>query len=202
MDVRNIIFDFGGVLLDWNPRFLYRDLFETEEEMEYFLREICSPEWNYELDKGRPFDEAVAELKELHHEYAEMIRMYRDGWHKMLRSEFPETVALMRSLKEAGYRIYGLTNWSGETFPTAYERYEFLHEFDGIVVSGVEKVAKPDEKIYRILLERYSLRPEASVFIDDNAQNVAAAEELGIHGIRFDNVKSVEMCLRELGVKI
>lgn len=202
MDIRNIIFDFGGVLLDWNPRYLYREIFDDDERMEYFLAHICTTEWNAEQDAGRTWAEAVAVLQAQHPEYADLIRLYADGWPKMLNGEFPESVALLHRLKAAGYAVYGLTNWSAETFPVALERFGFLQELDGIVVSGEEKVMKPDERIYRILLDRYGLKADESVFIDDNAPNVAAAERLGIHGILFDNADNVAAHLRKSGVRV
>lgn len=190
--IKNIIFDFGGVLLDWNPRYLYKSYFNNDEEMEHFLADICNGEWNIRQDAGRPFAEAVKELQAKFPEYAEAIQMYDDDWEKMLKCELPESIDLLKELKFMGYGIYGLTNWSAEKIGYAFANYSFFSLFDGIVVSGVEKVVKPDRKIYEILLERYSLKPGECVFIDDNQDNVDMAKVLGINAIRFDNIGNVK----------
>ncbi len=196
--IKNIIFDFGGVLLDWNPRYLYKSYFNNDEEMEHFLADICNGEWNIKQDAGRPFAEAVKELQAKFPEYAEAIQMYDDDWEKMLKCELPESIDLLKELKSLGYGIYGLTNWSAEKIGYAFANYSFFSLFDGIVVSGVEKVVKPDRKIYEILLERYSLKPGECVFIDDNQDNVDMAKVLGINAIRFDNIGNVKEHLETL----
>lgn len=196
--IKNIIFDFGGVLLDWNPRYLYKSYFNIDEEMEHFLADICNGEWNIRQDAGRPFAEAVKELQAKFPEYAEAIQMYDDDWEKMLKCELPESIDLLKELKFMGYGIYGLTNWSAEKIGYAFANYSFFSLFDGIVVSGVEKVVKPDRKIYEILLERYSLKPGECVFIDDNPDNVDMAKVLGINAIRFDNIGNVKEHLETL----
>lgn len=196
--IKNIIFDFGGVLLDWNPRYLYKSYFNNDEEMEHFLADICNGEWNIKQDAGRPFAEAVKELQSKFPEYAEAIQMYDDDWEKMLKCELPESIDLLKELKSMGYGIYGLTNWSAEKIGYAFANYSFFSLFDGIVVSGVEKVVKPDRIIYEILLERYSLKPGECVFIDDNQDNVDMAKALGINAIRFDNIGNVKEHLETL----
>lgn len=196
--IKNIIFDFGGVLLDWNPRYLYKSYFNNDEEMEHFLADICNGEWNIRQDAGRPFAEAVKELQAKFPEYAEAIQMYDDDWEKMLKCELPESIDLLKELKFMGYGIYGLTNWSAEKIGYAFANYSFFSLFDGIVVSGVEKVVKPDRKIYEILLERYSLKPGECVFIDDNQDNVDMAKGLGINAICFDNIGNVKEHLETL----
>lgn len=196
--IKNIIFDFGGVLLDWNPRYLYRPYFRNDAKMESFLADICTYEWNMALDAGRPFAEAVAELQKKYPQYAEAIGLYDTSWPEMLKCEFPESICLLKELKDRGYGIYGLTNWSAEKIKVAYARYDFFSMFDGIVVSGEEKVVKPDPRIYRILLERYALRPDECVFIDDNEANVDAASALGIHAVRFGDVEQVRRDLEKL----
>lgn len=196
--IKNIIFDFGGVLLDWNPRYLYKSYFNNDEEMEHFLADICNGEWNIRQDAGGPFAEAVKELQAKFPEYAEAIQMYDDDWEKMLKCELPESIDLLKELKFMGYGIYGLTNWSAEKIGYAFANYSFFSLFDGIVVSGVEKVVKPDRKIYEILLERYSLKPGECVFIDDNQDNVDMAKVLGINAIRFDNIGNVKEHLETL----
>lgn len=196
--IKNIIFDFGGVLLDWNPRYLYKSYFNNDEEMEHFLADICNGEWNIKQDAGRPFAEAVKELQAKYPEYAEAIQMYDDDWEKMLKCELPESIDLLKELKSMGYGIYGLTNWSAEKIGYAFANFSFFSLFDGIVVSGVEKVVKPDRRIYEILLERYSLKPGECAFIDDNQDNVDMAKMLGINAIRFDNIGNVKEHLETL----
>ena len=189
--IRNIVFDFGGVLIDWNPRYLYRTYFNDDREMEYFLSHVCTGEWNAEHDRGRTFDEGVRLLEERFPQYSEAIRLYRDGWESMLNGEFPGTVALLMKLKKLGYGIYGLTNWSAETFPIALSKYPVLHRFDGIVVSGQEKLIKPDPRIFGILLERYGLNAGECIFIDDSPANIETAARLGFNTVLFDNIGNV-----------
>jgi len=199
--IRNIVFDFGGVLLDWNPRYLYREYFKDEEEMEFFLSNVCTPAWNLRLDAGRPFKEAVEELQAEWPQYEEAILKYWKEWPRMVSGQFPDSVALLHELKEKGYRIYGLTNWSAETLRLMTPKYDFFQELDGMVVSGEEKVLKPSPRIYEILLTRYGLQADETVFLDDNPANADGAEAAGIHGILFDNVDSVRGKLAALGVK-
>ncbi len=189
--IKDVVFDFGGVLMDWDPRYLYRTYFKDEEQMEYFLSHICTDAWNAEQDRGRTFDEGVSLLLRQYPQYAEPIRMYKDRWESMLKGEFPRSVELLRRLKEQGYGIYGLTNWSAETIPIAFAKYDFFSLFDGIVVSGEEKLIKPDPKIYRILLDRYKLTAENTLFIDDSPANIEAASQLGFQTILFDNIENV-----------
>lgn len=199
--IRNIVFDFGGVLLDWNPRYLYRDYFKDEGEMEFFLSNVCTPAWNLRLDAGRPFKEAVEELQAEWPQYEEAILKYWKEWPRMVSGQFPGPVALLHELKGKGYRIYGLTNWSAETLRLMTPKYDFFQELDGMVVSGEEKVLKPSPRIYEILLTRYGLQADETVFLDDNAANADGAVAAGIHGILFDNVDSVRVKLAALGVK-
>lgn len=197
-EIKNIVFDFGGVLLDWNPRYFYHTFFGDEKEMEYFLANICTDEWNAEQDRGRPFSEGIKLLQSQHPEYRDAIQLFADGWGDMLKSEIPNGVELLRELKEQNYHIWGLTNWSAETIQVAYRRYDFFRLFDGIVVSGEENLIKPDKRIYQVLLDRYKLNAEESVFIDDNANNIEAAKELGFKAILFDNVINVRKQLSAL----
>jgi 2-haloacid dehalogenase len=181
-----VIFDFGGVLLDWNPRYLYRKLFGQDTlAMERFLTEVCTGEWNLGLDAGRPWVEAAAELVARHPEHASLIHAYRERWEETVSGPIEGTVKILGELKRAGLPLYGLTNWSHETFPRAREIYRFLEWFDGIVVSGEERMIKPDLRIYRLLLERYAIAADRAVFIDDNAANVDAASSLGLRAIRY-----------------
>ena len=190
--MKNIIFDFGGVLVDWNPRHLYRKIFSSEEEMEYFLTQICNGEWNAKQDAGRPFAQAVAELQKQYPQYAAQIAVYFDRWEEMLGGEIPGMADLVRTLKRKGYKLYGLSNWSAETFPVARAKYAVFDALDGMVVSGQEKCIKPFPKIYQILLSRYNLKAEDCIFIDDNIKNVEAARELGFSAIRFTSPQELK----------
>lgn len=199
MKIENIIFDFGGVLVDWNPRHLYRNYFANEADMEHFLQTVCNDEWNIEQDRGRSLADGTRILQKKFPEYHDLIALYYGQWETMLKCEIPETVALMYELKER-YGVYGLTNWSGETITIAYARYAFFKDLDGIVVSSEEKLIKPDKRLYQILLNRYALKAESCVFIDDNLRNVKAAEELGMATIHFINPQQLKADLSTLGV--
>ena len=195
-----VIFDFGGVLVDWNPRHLYRKLFGDDEEgMERFLSEVTTNEWNLQQDKGRPWSEAVGLLTAEYPQHADLIAAYHERWPETLKGPIDDSIMILHDLKQAGHPLYGLTNWSHETFPYARERYEFFDWFDGIVVSGDEKMIKPDPKLYETLLERYDIDPKRAVFIDDNKVNVDAAEALGIHGIHFHSPAQLRKELVDLG---
>ncbi|MDQ7997945.1 MAG: HAD family phosphatase [Luteibacter sp.] len=195
-----VIFDFGGVLIDWNPRYLYRKLFgDDEQAMETFLAEVTTPEWNLRQDAGRSWDEAVRLLTDEHPTKAELIAAYQHRWEETLGGAIDDSLHILRELKEAGHPLYGLTNWSHETFPFARERFDFLGLFDGIVVSGEEGMIKPDPRLYQTLLERYDIDPATAVFIDDNKANVDAADALGIHGIHFHTPRQLRDELIALG---
>ena len=198
-ELKNIVFDFGGVLIDWDPRYLYRKVFETEEEMNFFLENICKYEWNLLQDAGRSLAEATRELQEQHPEYKEEIEMYYGRWEEMLGGLFEDNVKLIRPLKEK-YKVYGLTNWSAETLPIARRKYDFFELFDGIVVSGEEKLVKPDPRFYRVLLNRYNLKAEETLLIDDNAENIRAAEKLGFQTVHVTPELNLEETLKKMKV--
>lgn len=183
--MKTIVFDLGGVLIDWNPRYLYKKMFASADEMEYFLATVCPPQWNVLLDAGRPFAEALAEAKAKFPAYAAQIDAYGERWSEMLGGAVEGSVAVLREVKAKGYPLYALTNWSAETFPIAQEKYAFLKWFDGVLVSGAEKLAKPDPAIYKRLLDKFNLRADGCIFIDDNAANVSAAEKLGFQTVHF-----------------
>ena len=202
MTIKNIIFDFGGVLMDWNPRYFFKDYFKDDEKMEFFLKNIAVDEWNAEQDRGRSLKDGTQILVAKHPEWEKEIRAYYDNWTTMLRSDIPENVAVLRKLAGTKYELFGLTNWSHETFPYALEHYDFFQLFEGkIVVSGEEKLIKPDPEIWHVLLNRYDLKAEESVFIDDNAKNIEAAEKLGFHCIHITENTDLEKELRAVGVQ-
>jgi len=195
-----VVFDLGGVLIDWNPRYLYRKLFDDETAMETFLADVVSPEWNGQQDSGRTWAEAVDVLSREHPEQRDLIAAYWHRWQETLGDAIAPTVAILEELREAGVRLYALSNWSAETFPVARPRYPFLEWFDGIVISGEEKVAKPDPVIFRHLLDRYRLDPATTVFIDDSEANVRAAAAEGITSLRFVDAATLREDLRRLGL--
>jgi len=199
MKIENIIFDFGGVLVNWNPRYLYKDHFQNDKEMEHFLKNICTDEWNLEQDRGRTLMEGTVLLQNKFPEFHYMIQLFYDKWDTMLKSDIPETVSLLYKLKTK-YKIYGLTNWSAETISIAYDRFPFFKEFDGIVISGQEKMIKPNKQIYHLLLDRYNLKAENTIFIDDNINNIRAAEEIGLQGIHFESPSQLETRLSSINV--
>jgi 2-haloacid dehalogenase len=201
MQIETIVFDFGGVLIDWNPRHLFRKIFSEENEMETFLREVCTDEWNAEQDRGRTLKDGTEWLITKHPGKESLIRMYYDRWTEMLNGPIQGTVDILSGLKEQ-YPVYGLTNWSAETFPVAKERYDFLQWFDGILVSGEEKLMKPDPVIYKLLASRFNINPPSSIFIDDNIKNVKAAMNLGFQTIHFKDPMQLNNALVDLGVII
>lgn len=197
-----VIFDLGGVLIDWNPRHLYRKLFADEAEMERFLAEVCTPAWNLEQDRGRPWAQAIAELSARHPEKAELIAAYRGRWPEMLNGAIAGTVALLERLDEAGVPLFALTNWSAETWPHAEQLYPFLARFRAIVVSGRIGLVKPEPAIYRHALARFGLAPERTLFIDDSAGNVEGARAVGLNAIRFEGPESLARDLARFGLPV
>ena len=183
---KTIIFDLGGVLINWNPKNLFRKIFDDEAKMDWFLSNICDMHWNEQQDAGRPLIEGtISKIKE-HPEHAEEIKAYYERWTEMLGVPIKETVSILKQLKASGnYNLYALTNWSAETFPIAIERYDFLQWFEGIVVSGTEKMKKPDPDFYQLILDRYNIDASLSLFIDDNQRNVEAANAHGIESIHY-----------------
>lgn len=199
MTIRNIVFDFGGVLIDWNPRYFYKDVFDDAAEMEYFLKEICGPEWSQKQDAGLASIEATKELQDQHPEYRKEIGMFHKNIDIMIGGEIFENTKLLKPLK-AKYKLFGLTNWSDEYFPVVFDRYPFFKNFDGIVVSGQEKMVKPNKDIYKLLLNRYKLLANESLFIDDNMANVETAKELGFSTIHVNGNRSLEELLAKFGL--
>ncbi|HCM33253.1 MULTISPECIES: HAD family hydrolase [Chryseobacterium] len=203
MKIKNIIFDFGGVLMDWNPRYFFKDYFKDDEKMEYFLENIAQDEWNIEQDRGRTLAEGTEIQVKKFPEWEKEIRAYYDNWTVMLKSDIPQNVEVLRKLKNTDYHLFGLTNWSAETFPYALENYDFFQIFDGkIVVSGTEKLIKPDPKIWYVLLERYNIQAGESVFIDDNPKNIEMAQSLGFETIQVTPETNLEQELAGLGIEL
>lgn len=198
--ITTLVFDFGGVLIDWDPRYAYRAMGGTEEEIEHFLTHVATHEWNARLDAGLPYAEAVIERAEAFPEHAEWLHAYHERWSDMLGGAIEGTVEVLADLRERGVPLYGLTNWSAETFPVAQERFGFIDWFDGVVVSGEVRLIKPDAQIYHHLVDTFDVVPETALFIDDRAENVEAAERLGFRGHHFHDPAALRRHLEALGL--
>lgn len=201
--IDTVVFDLGGVLIEWNPRYLFRKLMTDDSQIERFLREVCNAEWNEKLDAGRSWSEAVAELVATHPDQSPYIHAYWERWNEMMLGEIKGTVEILEQIKRGGkYRLFALSNWSAETFPYAVARFPFLKFFESIVVSGQEKMIKPDAGFFRLLMERHHVEPAKSVFIDDVAKNIAAARALGFHTVHFHSPEDLRYNLADLGLAI
>lgn len=198
--ITTIIFDLGGVLVDWSPNYVFHETyFESAEKRKHFFDNICTSDWNEEQDAGRSYVEATQELVAKFPEWEQEIRDYYGRWSDMLKAPIPATVEILRKLKDGRrVRLYALTNWHAGLFDIALTRYGFLHWFDGRVVSGEEKTRKPFPEFYQRLLTRYDVKPEEAIFIDDNLRNVKAAEDLGIRSIHFTGAAELEKELEKL----
>lgn len=195
--MKNVIFDFGNVLVQWHPEKVYAEHFGDEARAWWFLRHVCDADWRNRIDAGESTAACIEELKDKQPEYAEAIELYRSRWREMLTDEVPGMREVIADLSDKGYGIYGLTNWSMETFPAARERFGILQMIDRYVVSGAEGLVKPDARLFRVLLDRYHLKAEECVFVDDNPDNVAAAKALGMEGIVFTCADSLR---KHLGI--
>jgi len=201
LNIKNVIFDLGGVLIDWNPDKVYKSVFKNDpEKMKHFYAEICTQEWNENQDAGYPMAKATEERVALFPEYENEIRMFYGSWEDMLGDQIQGTVDILKELSEdPNYKVVALTNWSHETFPKAIAKFDFLQWFDGILVSGEEKTRKPFPEIYELTLSRFNIQAGESLFIDDNLRNIEAARDLGIHSIHFQNPEQLN---KELGAYI
>ena len=193
-----IIFDFGGVLLNWDPHNLYRNFFKNAQEIDGFLSEINFPEWNFQQDKGRPFKEGIEQLSAQFPHYSHLISAYGEHWEESIVGPIDGTVSILERLKKAGYSVYGLSNWSAETFPIAYKKYDFFKLLDGIVISGEVKVAKPNPVIFEIMFKRIGRPPSECVLIDDSVPNILAAQKLGVITILFKSPPQLEIELKNI----
>ncbi|MDP4291869.1 MAG: HAD family phosphatase [Bacteroidota bacterium] len=195
-----IVFDFGGVLIDWNPRYMYRKVFDNETEMEWFLGNVCTMEWNSLQDAGFPFSETIPALQKKFPDYKDQIAMYQSRWPEMVGGAVTGTVEILNELRQKNGAVYGLTNWGADTFPIVFKRFEFLRKMDGIVVSGDEKKIKPNPELYQILLNRYQLHPENCIFIDDTLLNIHTAQQVGFNTIHFVSPENLRHELQLLKV--
>jgi 2-haloacid dehalogenase len=196
----NVVFDLGNVLLKWDPRFLYTQYFENEEEMEWFLAHVCTNAWNLEQDRGRSFAEAVKELAREFPDYAEAISAYDLRWHETLPHAIDGTVAIFEELHSRSVPLYAITNWNGDKFRETIIRFPFLKKFSDIVVSGDEKLLKPEPAIYELLLARNGLAAETCLFIDDSLDNVRGAESVGMKAHHFNSPAALIKILNDLRI--
>jgi len=199
--IESVIFDLGGVLIDWNPDYVYRTIFNDETKMREFYNEVCTSEWNEEQDAGRGLKEATEELVARFPADEKNIRAFYDRWEEMLKGEIEGTVKVLKKIKDKNsVKLYALTNWSAETFPVALKRFEFLQWFDGRLVSGEEKMRKPFVEIYELLLKRFNINPATAVYIDDNERNLKTPIGLGMHAILFKSPSQLEEELKALSI--
>lgn len=202
--INTLIFDLGGVLIDWNPAYVYLKVFEGDRrKMKWFFDNICTHDWNEQQDAGVPLNEATEALVAKFPAHENLIRIYYDRWEEMLGGALVGTVEILKSVcQNPKYKVVALTNWSAETFPVALERFEFLHWFEGIVVSGAEKMRKPFPEIYELTLKRFNIVAENAVFIDDRLSNVEAAQKLGIHGLQFFSPEQLKTDLKKINIDV
>jgi 2-haloacid dehalogenase len=200
--VTTVVFDLGGVLIEWDPRRMYRTLFDDEAEMEQFLAEVCTPAWNTEQDRGRPIAAATAALIAEHPARRELIEAFYGRWLDMLGDPIWGTVKIVDELRAAGIRLVALTNWSHETFPAARPRMTFLDHFDGVLVSGEVKLIKPDPAIFELLIDQHDVDPSSAVYIDDSPANVDAAADLGFDAIHFLGSEQLRAALSARGLLV
>jgi len=196
--INAIIFDFGNVLLEWDPRYLYQRYFPGNPEgMERFLREVNFMEWNAKQDQGRPFADGIAILTREFPHYSDLIRAYHDHWTDSLGDSLAGTVEIMKELKQAGYPIFGLSNWSAETFPYARQRHDFFDLLDDMVISGEVGHVKPQPEIFQIILDRIGMPAGECLFIDDSLANIDQAQKMGFVTIHFQSPEQLRFRLHD-----
>jgi 2-haloacid dehalogenase len=194
---KNIIFDFGNVLVQWHPEHVYGEYFGDEAKAWWFLRHVADMDFRQRIDAGESFDGCIREKQAQYPEYEQAIELYRSRWREMLTDEVPGMREVIVELRGNNYELYGLTNWSMETFPEARERFGILQMIDRYVVSGAEGLVKPDPRLFQVLLDRYGLKAEECTFVDDNPDNVAAAQGMGMKGIVFVGAEDLRNQLRD-----
>ena len=191
------LFDLGGVFFDWDPNYFFKNVFDDDEERKYFLNEVCNDQWNLKQDAGRSIAEAELELIPKFPHYENKIKMYYKNHRKMIRGTFEEPIEVLRQLKDKNYKCYVLSNWSAETFEGIPIDYPFMQLFDGLLISGEDKLIKPDQAIYQLAKKRFNLDPEKTVFIDDKLENIEAAQKMNFKTIHLTNQKNIEMEIKK-----
>ena len=203
--INTIIFDLGGVLIDWNPLYVFNDLIPDQERRNYFFENVCTSHWNEQQDAGTLISKATDERIALFPDWENEIQAYYGRWVEMLGEPLLGTVEILKKLTDSpDYRVYALTNWSAETFPIAksMERFHFLHWFEGVLVSGEEKMIKPQPEIFELILSRYNIDRTKAIFIDDNLRNVHASNAVGLQAIHFQSAEQLAKELRQLSINI
>jgi 2-haloacid dehalogenase len=199
--IKAIIFDFGNVLLEWDPRYVYQRFFPNDPEgLESFLHEVNFMEWNSLQDKGRPFTEGVAALSQQFPHYSDLIQAYHDHWTDSVRDPILGTIEIMKQVKQAGFPIYGLSNWSAETFPYVRQKHDFFDLLDDMVISGEVGHVKPHPEIFQLLLDRIGRPAKECLFIDDGLANIQRAQELGFATVHFQSPEQLSETLRQLEI--
>lgn len=200
--IKNIIFDLGGVLIDWNPEYVYLDVFNGDKKkMNWFFKTICTEKWNLNQDAGYPLEKATNDLIKLYPKHKSHIEMYYGRWEEMLGGEIKKSVWILKKLISQ-FEVYALTNWSNETFPVALKRFKFLYLFKDIIVSGKEKLIKPDPKIFELATIRFKIKPSETIFIDDNLNNIITAKKMNFITHHFKNPEKLIIDLNKYGIKI
>lgn len=198
----NIIYDLGAVMIDWDPRYLYRQISDNSERIEYFLHEVISPAWNHRLDRGEEWPDIRKELLALYPEEQEWIDIYWDQWKRMLNGTVEGSVEILSTLKTSGYKLFALSNFNHHKYLESLTIFPFLHWFDGLIISGQVKLAKPEAAIYNLLLKTYDLKPEDCLFIDDKIENIEAAKTIGFNTILFKNSQQLRQELQSWGIHV
>ena len=198
--IDTIVFDLGGVLIDWNPRYLFAKIFSSKDEMEYFLTEVCSPVWNARQDAGRTFKEAIREIELKYPKYKDHAQIYFDRWPETLGSAIDGTVKILRQVKSRGYKVVALSNWAEETFHFAESRFDFLKEFDELFISGRIKMIKPEARFYELVEKKRNAQPSQLIFIDDLSLNTEAAKNRGWSALQFKGPEKLELDLKALAI--
>jgi len=201
--ITTIVFDLGNVLIGWNPRNLFSKYFDNADDMEYFIQNVCTMEWNEEQDRGRSIADATQILLDQYPDHEVPIRMYYDRWTEMISGPIHGTVEILNQLHSKGdYRLLALTNWSAELFPWARANFEFLDLFEGILVSGEEKMKKPEAAIYQRFCEKFDTSPDHLLFIDDSLKNVRGAKDEGWKAVQFESADKLKEDLKVMGVMV
>jgi 2-haloacid dehalogenase len=196
----NVVFDIGNVLIRWDPRALYRKIFASEAEVDWFIGHVCTAAWNHEQDRGRSFEDGIAEAIARHPAHADAIAAYDSRWAETIVGPIAGSVAILEALSAQGTPVYAITNWHQDKFRETRGRFGFLSLFRDIVVSGEERLVKPDAAIYRRLLDRNRLDASTCLFIDDNADNVAGAEAVGMTAHLFTTPEQLRARLAGSGI--